>query len=1055
MVYKRQGEWQTGYVQRTIPTFDLKQDEKRVKDLKQQSKEEIAKREKSNKQIEAEAQRIFNLRNGLDAYDATKAANMSATFKDFMVKTVASLAKTAQDEARARGAAAADADDGPDTEGSEVDEEELKKIKAAADQNLKTITDMETKLATPLEQVGEKEKAQKARGLFSDAYNWGYKIQRGKLAVDGFAPQLSTFLDTSEQLLQRTEDSEPWKVKDAGNDKNKLRFASAWYLNKFEDEYGEDFNPVTLSNILTKPAKKHINKELHKRFEGIDLEFNENKITAINNSLAASLEGIPGSTNLSTEIASYWTRMRPYVSATKEKSKGAVIKENLINTYTQVIARAKDPLAVKKAFIAVASKLEIDSSMGKLTLEKIDASKFSVGSLENIYNKERAKRWSNAVNQQKSDATDSILNKSKEVEEKMAEDPSLTLDSFSGELITFQAALLKEFPYARGDITNMMGKYFRPKLGKVDTLLEVKRLVREGNGVIKAADLADANVDMKVVDEYVSDHNIEIVEETYTEKNEDYVKDKERDIDKLFAKEITANGIAILSGNHREAAEQFTWEVHQLALQKMKTAKEADSPITYVEAFDSAFGEKEIEFNEGKNNKNSKWYLDPGNQGKGFLYFDQKNIDPFYGSLDDIKAIDTINSQIGIFNKKKLMNKSWITDPARLDINENTGYSDDPLVRKLSQIFGVSEEDFRNAQVKALPKELQQQFDVGSKPTIDIVDKQIKTNKNNSTAAGDLSDMQSKGNSDSTVANRAVNEILPLNYRTLSNVWSSNDEGWTSEILINEVTGPGLMLPAGKVLVGDYTQGGVKHVGHKVIGVTSGFGPRVSPTDGASTNHPGIDIGTTKTQGWETAMRIQDGVIVGSYSDAKTGVTLEIQDSKGNIWKIAHLKTLNPELTVGSKYNGQIIGEIGTTGVSTGEHLHIEKSVNGEPVDWKDELGLVSIGKRYDQEYEMVGKYPIRRGLIPELSRLTGLSKSGINYKEFLRNESKQKVMWDYLSYGAWQKAIKASPNNQAIAIRMYVADILTGDPNNYTQPTIWSYSDNYLEKLRTDGVLK
>jgi hypothetical protein len=63
--------------------------------------------------------------------------------------------------------------------------------------------------------------------------------------------------------------------------------------------------------------------------------------------------------------------------------------------------------------------------------------------------------------------------------------------------------------------------------------------------------------------------------------------------------------------------------------------------------------------------------------------------------------------------------------------------------------------------------------------------------------------------------------------------------------------------------------------------------------------------------------------------------------------------------------------------------------------------------------------------------------------------------MWDYLSYGAWQKAIKASPNNQAIAIRMYVADILTGDPNNYTQPTIWSYSDNYLEKLRTDGVLK
>lgn len=119
--------------------------------------------------------------------------------------------------------------------------------------------------------------------------------------------------------------------------------------------------------------------------------------------------------------------------------------------------------------------------------------------------------------------------------------------------------------------------------------------------------------------------------------------------------------------------------------------------------------------------------------------------------------------------------------------------------------------------------------------------------------------------------------------------------------------------------------------------VSSKFGPRKAPTKGASTYHNGIDIAASA--GTSILAAKPGRVIFTGYNSAR-GNYLKIDHSGGIVTLYQHCSKIL--VSVGTKVNaGQRIALVGSTGISTGAHLHFEVQVNGTP---KNPLNYVSPG---------------------------------------------------------------------------------------------------------------
>ena len=111
--------------------------------------------------------------------------------------------------------------------------------------------------------------------------------------------------------------------------------------------------------------------------------------------------------------------------------------------------------------------------------------------------------------------------------------------------------------------------------------------------------------------------------------------------------------------------------------------------------------------------------------------------------------------------------------------------------------------------------------------------------------------------------------------------------------------------------------------------VTCAFGPRIHPLWGTQSNHTGVDLAAS--QGTPIYAIASGTVTAAGYSDAYGyNVTLAHGNGYGSMY--AHMT--NYIVSVGqSVTQGQIIGYVGSTGWSTGPHLHFEIYVNGAPVN--------------------------------------------------------------------------------------------------------------------------
>lgn len=111
--------------------------------------------------------------------------------------------------------------------------------------------------------------------------------------------------------------------------------------------------------------------------------------------------------------------------------------------------------------------------------------------------------------------------------------------------------------------------------------------------------------------------------------------------------------------------------------------------------------------------------------------------------------------------------------------------------------------------------------------------------------------------------------------------------------------------------------------------ISSTFGYRLDPINRHLSLHPGYDIRAPYgTPVFATAR----GVVTSAGYDGEYGNCVEIDHGGGISTKFAHLSKIG--VTVGQTVDrGKNIGNVGSTGRSTGSHLHYEVHVNDQPVN--------------------------------------------------------------------------------------------------------------------------
>ena len=111
--------------------------------------------------------------------------------------------------------------------------------------------------------------------------------------------------------------------------------------------------------------------------------------------------------------------------------------------------------------------------------------------------------------------------------------------------------------------------------------------------------------------------------------------------------------------------------------------------------------------------------------------------------------------------------------------------------------------------------------------------------------------------------------------------------------------------------------------------ISSGFGVRADPFNGHQAMHEGVDIASRMGS---PVLAVADGVVTHSGESAGYGLLVEVTHESGLITRYAH--TSATLVKVGDRVKkGQEIALVGTSGRSTGPHLHFEVVRNGNPVN--------------------------------------------------------------------------------------------------------------------------
>ncbi len=116
--------------------------------------------------------------------------------------------------------------------------------------------------------------------------------------------------------------------------------------------------------------------------------------------------------------------------------------------------------------------------------------------------------------------------------------------------------------------------------------------------------------------------------------------------------------------------------------------------------------------------------------------------------------------------------------------------------------------------------------------------------------------------------------------------------------------------------------------------MSSGFGWRLHPILGYSRLHRGVDFAAPPGT---PVMAAGNGTVIFAARGGGYGNVIKITHPGGYATAYAHLQSFGKNIRAGARVEqGQTIGYVGTTGLSTGPHLHYEVYAKGAPVNPND-----------------------------------------------------------------------------------------------------------------------
>lgn len=111
--------------------------------------------------------------------------------------------------------------------------------------------------------------------------------------------------------------------------------------------------------------------------------------------------------------------------------------------------------------------------------------------------------------------------------------------------------------------------------------------------------------------------------------------------------------------------------------------------------------------------------------------------------------------------------------------------------------------------------------------------------------------------------------------------------------------------------------------------ISSNFGERIHPITGKNNFHRGIDIPAPEST---DILSIDDGIVTFSGVQNGYGNVVKIQHFDGKLTLYAH-NSLNVVKNGDVVKKGQVIAKVGSTGNSTGNHLHFEVKLDNENIN--------------------------------------------------------------------------------------------------------------------------